>query len=82
MSKKPTQKRRRKRRRPARQRKQQQQQIQPDFDWRLPFPPLGPEDRLSSLVDYREITPDYDKFVAEMGGGGVVVPKVGEAVEV
>lgn len=65
MSKESTRKRRRKRRRTHSRRKQQQ--AQPAFDWRLPFPPLGPDDRLSSLVDYREITPGYDEFVAEMG---------------
>jgi len=56
-----------KRKRKRRRRPRQQQETQPAFDWRLPFPPLGPEDRLSNLVDYRDITPDYDEFVAEMG---------------
>ncbi|RLC61143.1 MAG: hypothetical protein DRI80_09460 [Chloroflexota bacterium] len=45
----------------------QSRQTQPDYDWRLPYPPLRPEDRLSGLLDYREIIPGYDGFVAEVG---------------
>ncbi len=68
MSKESTRKRRRKRHHHTHSRKREQQQPpQPAFDWRLPFPPLGPDDRLSNLIDYREITPGYDEFVAEMG---------------
>jgi len=61
-----TQKRRRKRRHRARPRPQRQQQTRPDF-WQSPFPSLEPEDRLSSLVDYRDIVADYDELVAEVG---------------
>jgi len=50
-----------------RQRQRQPQSAQPACDWRLPFPPLRPEDRLSTMMDYREIVPEYDRFVAEVG---------------
>ena len=59
MSKKPRQKRVRPSRRPR--------QAQPNHDWQLPYPPLCPEDRLSRLLDYRDIIPGYEGFVAEMG---------------
>lgn len=49
------------------ERKRKQQQSQPAYDWELPFPPLGPEDRLSTFVDYSDFIPGYDEFVAEMG---------------
>ncbi len=56
-------KRKRKRRRPRKRRQQTSQTI----DWQLPFPPLAPEDRMSTVVDYGEFIPDYDEFVAEVG---------------
>jgi HEAT repeat protein len=59
-----TKKSKRKRTRPRQRRRQQ---TPPTHDWQLPFPPLGPEDRLSTVMDYREFIPDYDEFVAEVG---------------
>ena len=37
------------------------------YDWDDPLPPLRAEDRLSNLMDYREIVPGYDGLVAELG---------------
>jgi hypothetical protein len=58
-------KKKRKRRRTHSRRGRQQAQSTPN--WKLPYPPLEPDDRLSRIMDYSEIIPGYDEFVAEMG---------------
>lgn len=40
---------------------------QPSHDWDNPFPRLRREDRVSTLIDYRDIVPDYDAIVTEFG---------------
>jgi hypothetical protein len=57
----------RKRHRRARPRHRQRRQAPLAYDWRLPYPPLRPEDRLSTIADYREIIPEYDRLAAEIG---------------
>jgi hypothetical protein len=58
------QQRKRRRNRPS---QRDRERGQPSYDWDAPVAQLRPENRLSTLIDYREITPDYDALVAEFG---------------
>ncbi len=60
-------KRRHHRRRPTQRGRKQEPQT---YRWDDPLPPLRAEDRLSTMMDYREIVPGYDDFVAEFGKEG------------
>jgi hypothetical protein len=39
----------------------------PSYNWENPFPRLRPEDRISTLIDLGEITPNYEGLVAQFG---------------
>ncbi len=59
--------RKRRRRSSGSGKERRQQETPPIHEWRWPFPPLQPEDRLSTIMDYRDIVTDYDQIAAEVG---------------
>ncbi|MGD2144405.1 MAG: hypothetical protein PVF54_08005, partial [Anaerolineae bacterium] len=56
------------RRRPRRHRRKQPESAgERSYDWEKPLPELRAEDRLSTVLDYRDIVSDYESFAAEVG---------------